>query len=331
MTMERQARATSPPGEPPIAGSKPFRSPSDDVQAAIDEFLDESARGLERIERGLGEAPLTDDHRLLVTDMFRIVHTLKGTSSLLGFSNIEATSHATETLIVQLRNGWRRLDPYARDALRTMCANIRAMLETIERARVPEAAPSPPSSLRAMSTLWRRLAPAARDLASRCGKAVRIETEGDHLIVDAVALDALRPTLVHLLRNAIDHGIERPDERQRLGKRPEGVIRLRGLVEAATLCLEVSDDGAGIDVQAVRSAAIDRGLLPRLQASDEEVLELLFTPGFTTVRELTPLSGRGVGLDIVKASVEALGGRVAIRSQLGRGTTVAMRIAAVAQ
>src|SRR5262249_9226153 len=150
-------------------------------------------------------------------------------------------------------------------------------------------------------------------------------------VVDAAVLETLRPTLTHLLRNAIDHGIEQPEQRQRCGKRPEGLIRLRGFSDGAMFGVEVSDDGAGVDVDAVRAEAVERGLLNRSPISDDEMLRVLFTPGFTTVRELTPLSGRGVGLDIVMASIEALGGRVHVQSHLGKGTTVGLWIPAHTQ
>jgi chemotaxis protein histidine kinase CheA len=315
---------------PSGGGAAAPRPPGDDLQDAIDEFLAESVRGLERVERGLREAAAGGDHRELVVDMFRTVHTLKGTASLLGFSNIEATSHATETLLTQLRNGWRQLDPQIREALAAMCASIRGMLATIERARVEEREPRAPSLPRAVGALWRSLGPSIRDLAARCGKVVRVETDGDNLIADSVLIDHLKLPLIHLIRNAVGHGIEEPAERRRMGKREEGLIVLRAAAQGSMLSFEVSDDGAGIDARAVRATAMEMGLLggrPMIE-SDDDLLQLLFTPGFTTVRNATSLAGRGVGLDIVRSSVEAFGGRVDVRSQVGRGTSVTVRVPA---
>lgn len=162
-----------------------------------------------------------------------------------------------------------------------------------------------------------------RDLSKELGKEARLVTEGDEIELDRTILDEMGEVLVHLLRNALDHGLEPPEERRRAGKDPVGVVRLAARRERAFVALEVSDDGRGIDTARVRLKAVERGFLSAEEAdrlSEEEVLRLLALPGFSTAERVTDVSGRGVGVDVVKTKVEALGGQFRISSRRGEGT-----------
>ena len=168
-----------------------------------------------------------------------------------------------------------------------------------------------------------------RDLARQLGKQVRFEVHGDQTGVDRDILDKLEAPLSHLIRNALDHGLEKPPEREVAGKPPVGSIRLEARHRAGMLNITLVDDGRGIDVDALRSRAVDRGLVTQAvadQLSEMELLEFLFLPGFSTKDAVTEISGRGVGLDVVQSMVKAVGGSVRIATQPGWQTTFTLQL-----
>jgi len=180
-----------------------------------------------------------------------------------------------------------------------------------------------------LSFVFERFPRMMRDLSRDLGKQVRFIMEGGDTEIDRTIIDRLGDPLVHILRNAVDHGIERPEERIRAGKDPTGTVRLRAYHEGNNVYIVVEDDGAGIDSGKVLAKAVERGLVTADQApllSQEEVFSFLFLPGFSTSDTVSEVSGRGVGMDVLKNTVEELGGSVQVRSVLGKGTTVIMRL-----
>ena len=168
-----------------------------------------------------------------------------------------------------------------------------------------------------------------RDLARTCGRDVRIEFSGQETGLDKSLLEAIKDPLTHAVRNAVDHGIEAPTERVLAGKSAEGLLRLRAFHESGSVVIEVADDGAGISIERVLAKAVERGLVAEEQASsmsEREVLQLIFLPGFSTAAAVTTVSGRGVGMDVVRANVEKVGGSVEIESKVGVGTTLRLRV-----
>jgi len=168
-----------------------------------------------------------------------------------------------------------------------------------------------------------RLPRVAQDLARELGKRVRVELFGEEVEVDRAVLDHLDDSLLHLVRNAIDHGLETEAERVAAGKDPVGTLRLRASRVAGRLQMRLEEDGRGIDVEKVRRRAIERGLLLEMVAEDlppDRILEFIFEPGVSTRDSVTDISGRGVGLDAVKRQVEALGGTISVESGEGTGT-----------
>ncbi|HEX5272142.1 MAG TPA: hybrid sensor histidine kinase/response regulator, partial [Gemmataceae bacterium] len=168
-----------------------------------------------------------------------------------------------------------------------------------------------------------------RDLARQLGKKVRFEVAGEQTEVDRDILDRLQAPLNHLLRNALDHGLEPPDERGASGKAETGSLRLEAHHSAGMLSVQVRDDGRGISTERVRRKVIDRRLAAPEMASglrDDELLEFLFLPGFSTAAEVTEVSGRGVGLDVVRSMVHEVGGTVRVSTQTGRGTTFHLQL-----
>ena len=169
----------------------------------------------------------------------------------------------------------------------------------------------------------------AADVAKRTGKRVRVVVEGAERPVDRAAVESLREVLLHGVRNAVDHGIELPEVRRARGKPEEGLVRVRVLQGVGELTLSLSDDGAGVDPERVRASAVAKGLISAEEArglSEAECQALLFRPGFSTASQVTSISGRGVGMDVVRTQVEAAGGRVTLESRLGQGTTLHLHL-----
>jgi two-component system chemotaxis sensor kinase CheA len=168
-----------------------------------------------------------------------------------------------------------------------------------------------------------------RDIAKKEGKEVEFSIYGGEIELDRAVIDEIVEPLVHLLRNAVSHGIEPPEERERRGKSRRGRVTLSALKERDTVIISVEDDGRGIDLDKVKEAAVRRGLISEDKAGSlkrEEVLELLFIPGFSTASEVTEFAGRGVGLDAVKSTIEALGGLIEVQTSPEKGTRVSLRL-----
>ncbi|GAA0243748.1 chemotaxis protein CheW [Cryptosporangium japonicum] len=171
--------------------------------------------------------------------------------------------------------------------------------------------------------IWSKLPRVVRDLSSQLGRQIRLAMEGKDTELDRSLLESVKDPLTHLVRNAVDHGIEPPDVRQAAGKNPEGTLTLRAYHEGGHVVVEVADDGAGIDPERVAATALDRGVITRDQLARMEtsdILQLLFQPGFSTAKKVTNVSGRGVGMDVVKTNIEKIGGTVDVDSTPGRGT-----------
>ena len=165
------------------------------------------------------------------------------------------------------------------------------------------------------------------DLSIELHKQVELAIEGADTELDKTVIDQLNDPLVHLIRNSMDHGIETPEARRAAGKPPVATIRLSALHAGAQVLIRVSDDGRGLDTAAVRARAIEQGLIdPSAQLSDSEIYSLIMRAGFSTAREVTDVSGRGVGMDVVQRNVEALRGTIEINSQAGAGLTVTLRL-----
>ncbi len=182
--------------------------------------------------------------------------------------------------------------------------------------------------LQPVHAAWSRLPRMVRDLSAQVGKTVELTTAGGDTEIDRTVLEAVRDPLTHLVRNSIDHGIEPPGERVSRGKSPTGHLTVRAYLDHADVVIELCDDGDGIDPERIRREALKAALrtpAELAQLSDDEVIELIFEPGLSTARAVTTMSGRGVGMDVVRTSVERLGGRVELLSERGRGTTIRLR------
>ena len=177
--------------------------------------------------------------------------------------------------------------------------------------------------------LFRRFPRVVRDVGRQCGKEVELIVKGGQTDLDKSILDALAEPLTHLVRNAIGHGLETAEERMRAGKRPQGTLRMAAYHQGNQVVIEIADDGAGINVEKVRQRALAQGLVKAEEAarlSESDTLELILQPGFSTAEEITQLSGRGVGLDVVQSVLTQLKGTIQIETERGVGTTFRMRL-----
>ncbi|MGA2352537.1 MAG: chemotaxis protein CheW, partial [Terracidiphilus sp.] len=180
-----------------------------------------------------------------------------------------------------------------------------------------------------VSNIFSKMPRIVRDLSQSLGRRVRLQVEGQDTELDKSLLEAIKDPLTHAVRNSLDHGIEPPEVRIAAGKNPEGTLKLRAAQEGSHVIIEVSDDGAGIAVEKVRQKAIERGVITAERAAhlaERELLQLVFLPGFSTAAAVTNVSGRGVGMDVVRTNVEKIGGKVEIDSRSGKGTTLRLRI-----
>lgn len=398
------------------------------------EFVAESQEGLERMELCLTELEKRPGDSELLAEIFRTVHTIKGTTSFLGFTRLQTLAHTGENLLGILRDGKIAVTSELisgllglLDGLRTIIHLIESTgtegerstdddIELITRLEDLKAGGTWPSGREYVTSLTRILEPTAppadrgtalsmqqrtlrvdievlnrmmnlvgelvltrnqivqsspgaesfpdlarrlnkvtsdlresvrqarmqpvghlfgkfprmvRDLARTCGKQVSIVFEGEDTRLDKSLLEAVRDPLTHAVRNSVDHGIETPEERVRAGKPAEGLVRLRAFHQSGSVVIEVIDDGAGISTERVLTKAMERGVIAPDRAASmtqREILQLILLAGFSTAKEVTSVSGRGVGLDVARVNMEKVGGGVDVESHAGVGTTVRLRL-----
>ena len=325
-----------------------------DLNELMATFVDEAAADIAALEGGLlalETSNLTDTHELL-----RLVHTIKGNASCVGRDDVTAFAHAYEEMLERIDGADRPLITLLLsgvDTLRRMIngttsntrVNTRLSTDKLDRmldlageiaiargrvhqlistrdheslAVVEQQIDALQSELQELimrcrmvpvGPLFQQYARVVRDVASSHGKEARLITIGDDVEIDTTAVETLRDPLTHMIRNAIDHGIETPEERLASGKSANGTITLEARHEAASIVILVSDDGAGLDRRAIG-----------------ERLDVIFEPGFTTSRSVTDLSGRGVGMDVVRRAIDSLRGTISIDTAEGKGTTFTIRL-----
>jgi two-component system chemotaxis sensor kinase CheA len=180
-----------------------------------------------------------------------------------------------------------------------------------------------------IGVIWNKLPRVVRDLGQSFGKQVELQMEGADTELDKTIIEAIKDPLTHIVRNSCDHGIEAPEERAAAGKPPKGTLSLRAYHEGGQVNIEISDDGAGINPQRLKEKAIQSGLLTAERAdrlSEHELVNLIFLAGLSTAKQVTKVSGRGVGMDVVRTNIEKIGGSIDLQSRLGRGTTIKIKI-----
>jgi two-component system chemotaxis sensor kinase CheA len=178
-----------------------------------------------------------------------------------------------------------------------------------------------------ISQIFSRFPRLVRDLSKSLDKKINLVIEGEETELDKSVIEDLLDPIMHSVRNSIDHGIESPDVRKAAGKPPEGMVLLKATNEGNMIVIEISDDGKGIDVEAVKAKAVERGLIsPNKLLTDVEAFNLIFEPGFSTAKQITSISGRGVGLDVVRRQIDKLNGMVTVSSEHGKGTKFTIKL-----
>jgi two-component system chemotaxis sensor kinase CheA len=197
-----------------------------------------------------------------------------------------------------------------REGLAQLERNTRELQDSVMRIRMLP-----------IGSVFNRFPRLVRDLERKLGKQVKLELHGEHTELDKTVLEKIGDPMVHLVRNAIDHGLEMPAQRHAAGKPEAGTLTLDAHHEGGNIIVRISDDGAGLNHERIRAKAVERGLVsPSQQLSEDEIAELIFQPGFSTAAQATDLSGRGVGMDVVRRNVRDLGGSVGVKSVPGKGS-----------
>lgn len=308
----------------------------DDLRA---DFLVEARDNLASIEIACAALERDAADQDALRSALRLLHSIKGTCGFFALGTLETAAHAAEELLCAVRDGRRRatgatfdavfagLDDI-RDCLADPDADIAADDGISARVAVPRDLPG----FAARAPVWRiwRLLPAlTHDLSRRLRKPIRLDFEDADVTIDRRVLHVLRAPLVHLVRNAADHGLERPQERERLGKPPVGAIQLSARRGGGRIVLEVADDGRGIQAQQVRRKIVERGMASAAEAAalpGRAVLGYLFRPGFSTATTVSAVSGHGIGLDAVHAALKEIDGTVTLDSAPGHGTRVSLSL-----
>ncbi|HEY0477447.1 MAG TPA: chemotaxis protein CheA [Kofleriaceae bacterium] len=425
---------------------------TDDQADLVREFLGESRENLDQIDLDLVALEQSPDDGSIVARIFRAIHTIKGTCGFLGFSRLEAVSHAGESVLSALRDEEIAPTGVMTTVLLAMVDTIRGVLGHIEStgeesrgddtalieqlttlyrggtpslaaaaepamppapapaavATAPAAEPTPiapgpaaavhdapaaavevgetsirvdvslldklmnlvgelvlarnqivqltgrsgdaafagatqrlnlitselqegvmKTRMQPIGNIWTKFPRVLRDLAQSCNKRVELVMEGEATELDKTLIEAIKDPLTHLVRNAVDHGIESPDRRAAAGKPPQGRLLLRAFHEGGQVNIEVSDDGAGLDADRIRAKALERGIITPDQAgrmTERELFRLVFLPGFSTAPKVTNVSGRGVGMDVVRTNIERIGGTIDLQGRRGVGTTIKIKI-----
>lgn len=304
----------------------------------LEVFLAESWEYLQAMKDGLSNLEKRPADSTVVAGIFRAAHTLKGMSATMGYRDMANLTHQLENVLDEVRNGQQVVEATVIDELLRATDELKEMVENIAQSRgdtfdVPNIAlKSQQAAKLQMLPLEQGLArfpQMVRDLAKKLGKSVQLNILGSDTELGRNVIDEIGSPLLHLLRNALDHGIEPPDVREASDKPSKGTVNLQAFYSGDQVWIEVKDDGAGIRRETVLEKALEKGVITKKEAAgilDRDVYELLFTSGFSTAGKVSEISGRGVGLDVVKYKIESLGGRVEMESLAGCGTTFTIQL-----
>ncbi|MFN3504676.1 MAG: chemotaxis protein CheW [Caldimicrobium sp.] len=267
----------------------------------------EAAGQDEKVEKVAGATPqvqLTETHIKVDVKLLDMLMNLAGELVL------------ARNRVVQLSN--RINDPELLRSVQTLSMVTTELQETIMKTR-----------MQPIAVVFNKFPRIVRDLARALNKKVNLHIEGADTELDRSIIEAIKDPLTHLVRNAIDHGVEAEELREQVGKPPEGNLYLRAYHEGGQVIIEIEDDGKGIDIEKIKNKAIEKGFITVEEAgklTEKEILSFIFKSGFSTAEKVTQVSGRGVGMDVVKTNIERLGGSIEINTLLGKGTTVRVKI-----
>ncbi len=228
----------------------------------------------------------------------------------------------TQSMLSQIGGEYEDFDLAAfeklRDGLAQLERNTRELQESVMRIRMLP-----------ISFAFSRFPRMVRDLSQKLGKKIELRLSGEQTELDKTVMEKIGDPLVHLVRNSVDHGIEPPEDRRAAGKSETGVVHLNAYHQGGNIVIEIEDDGRGLDRDKILAKAVERGLVSEAEAAqmpDERVFDLIFEPGFSTADQVSDVSGRGVGMDVVKRNIRELGGTIEVTSRPGQGTTLTIRL-----
>ena len=282
---------------------------------------------MKRFHRSPINSPETQDRRSAGTDGRRSSDKAPGTAASAD-TNIRVSVSVLDSLmnlageLVLARNQLLQAVGSSDSGLNSVAARLDQVTSELQEAIMQ-------TRMQAVGTVFSRFPRIVRDLSNQLGKQCQLLLEGEDVELDKSVIESIGDPLTHLIRNAVDHGIESPEVRTKAGKPAMGTIVLRAFHQAGKVNITISDDGAGINVAKLKEKAISLGIIRPEQAanmSDREALRLIFHPGFSLAEKVTEVSGRGVGMDVVKTNIEKLGGAVGIDTEVGRGTTINVRL-----
>ncbi|MDR6853484.1 two-component system chemotaxis sensor kinase CheA [Sphingomonas sp. BE123] len=313
------------------------------IRDAFDFVAPDSHIVIERVEAAAVETPAADARSERLDDALALIEQVAAATAPTPAAvpaapaaaappatEMRASDNASQTIRVDLVKLDMLLNLVGELVIRNSILSDRLSAKDQERVELPELArltreiQDNVMSLRAqpIKQAFSRVPRMLRDLMAETGKQVQLQTHGEMTEVDKGVIEKIGDPLTHLIRNAVDHGLESTEDRLRAGKSPQGTIVLSAEQKGARIIVTVSDDGKGIDRARVRAKAVEKGIIPAdAVLSDEEIDQLICAPGFSTAATISNISGRGVGMDVVRSNVEALGGRVEIASVPGKGTT----------
>lgn len=306
------------PSDQAVLEETPAPEPEAEATAAAEEIL-QSASAKPTCPPPSGEKPAGSPETVRVSETVRIdVRRLDNLMNQIGELVVARTAFTRTGSILSTRY---RDDQDVLSLTRTI-TNVSKIIDDLQ-LDITEARMMP------VGTVFNRFPRMVRDLAQRAGKQIEFIVEGQETGIDRSVIEHIRDPLVHLLRNAVDHGIEPPEKRRAAGKPEKGTIRLSAAHEQSYIAITVEDDGKGIDGARLKEVAVKKGIIPSETAArmdDTEAIDLIFEPGLSTAEKITDVSGRGVGMDIVRQNIESLNGHIAVSTKLGQGTKFVLRL-----
>ena len=321
-----------------------------------EEFLKESLSLNERFEYVLLNNTTLDLN--LVNELFRIAHSIKGGAAAVGLKEVSEFIHKFENFLSQFRTDPAGLNAeivsvlleisdFLRNYFVALCAGLPADRDTepllikigalysnptsVEEMKIASVEREAPGlRMTSLQPLFQRLQRTLRDLSIKLNKPVDIRITGEETEIDRNLFEQLPDPLIHLVRNAIDHGIESSSERRQNAKSTKATIELKAYYESGRVIIEIIDDGKGIDTEVIYKKCVSEGLIPSQKPitdySQDQIFQFIFLPGFSTAKEVSDLSGRGVGLDVVKTTLERFHGKISVMSKKGLGSSFKMHL-----
>jgi chemotaxis protein histidine kinase CheA len=284
-------------------------------------FLFEAQQSITEMEQSflfLETDPHNSEH---INQIFRLAHNLKASSKAVGYEHFGQVMHQFESFVLRLKNN--DLEANSAHIVKQMIQGLRNNLDTsFEETKNNSIDPR----MFSVKSTFHKMQKVVHDTSTLLNKDISLSLIGEETeLVKSIPIK-INDSLVHLIRNSVDHGIESTQNRVARGKPAQGNITLKAFQLSGRLVLEVIDDGEGLDTEKLKHTAITKGILNETDVlSDSECVKLIFAPGFSTKAEVTELSGRGVGMDVVKTNIEKLGGEIQIESLLGRGTKISIK------